>query len=363
MINKNIPIGFTSLTEIDSLKIRIPFKNIKVIDYRLEATRFTTFEGGELIEEFKKNALIFEEHGVKTRFAIEVMPMDNKGFKKKFLTIGFNSKLLKHRYFEGITKNNIDVIYNELIAFGVADFTLQSLLEGFVTDMDWKTDTLCSLDEHIMIRKHVIINARSSNSADIGYRLFNKKTNQGIQFSDRKTNSFKTNPFFKMYWKSLELRNKSKEFYKKYLQGQNIDNINRFETTIKNNEHLKSLGITSNTLSHLLNLDDKVKKDILQHTVGIHVDSNIKKMKPKEGMTPMDEMLHNLIVMQMNVGMTFDKITDLALSSFTDKSKKYMCKKRLNKIYHEHIQGTKKDISTKNIDSIFTLIGLNNQND
>ena len=49
MINKNIP------TEMDSLKVRIPYKNIKVINYKLEASRTTTFEGGEIdVEEFKK---------------------------------------------------------------------------------------------------------------------------------------------------------------------------------------------------------------------------------------------------------------------------------------------------------------------
>ena len=362
MINKNIPIGLTTLTEIDSLKVRIPFKNIKIVDSRLEMTRFTYFEDGELIEEFKKNALLFEESGVKTRFAIEVMPTDSKGHKNKYLTIGFNSKLLKHRYFEGITKSNIDVIYKELIGFGVAEFSLQTLLEGFVTDVDFKTDTKSTFDEFVEMRQHLMLNAKSSNNSDVGFKKFNKKTNQGLQFSDRKTKAFKTNPFFKMYWKSLELRNKSKEFYKKHLKGQNVDDICRFETTIKNNAHMKALGITSNTLSHLLNLEDSVKKDILQHTTKIHIDSTIKKMKPKEGMTPMDELLHNFIVMQMKGGMTFDKITDIALSSFTDKSKKYMCKKRLKKIYNEQIQGSKKDISTKNIDSIFSIIGINNQN-
>ena len=358
MINKNIP------TEMDSLKVRIPYKNIKVINYKLEASRTTTFEGGEIdVEEFKKNALLFEESGVKTRFGVVTMPIDNKGNKKKYLTIGFNSKLLKSRYLEGITKNNIDVIYNELIAFGVADFTLQTFLEGFVTDVDFKTDTKCSFDDFVEIRKYMTLNARSSNRTDIGYRQFTKKTNQGIQFSERATTSFKTNPFFKMYWKSLELRNKSKEFNNAYLKGQDIDNIARFETTIKNNEHLKALKITSNTLSHLLNLDDSVKKDILQQTTNIHIDSTIKQMEIKEGMNPMDLLLHNLIVMQMKQGMTFDKITDFALSNFTDKVAKSRKKTHLKKIYNEYIQGTKKDISTKNIDSIFSIIGINSQID
>tara|TARA_R110002020_G_C16175941_1_gene764406 strand:+ start:56 stop:1129 length:1074 start_codon:yes stop_codon:yes gene_type:complete len=357
MINTNTP------TEIDSLKVRIPYRNVEIIDYKLEATWYTAVEGGEDYEEFKKNALLFDDDGIKTRFAIETMPTDSKGNKKKYLTIGFNSKLLKNRYFEGITKYNIELIHDELMIYNVAKFSLQTLLESFATDIDFKTDTKCSFDDFTEIRKHMILNARSSNRTDIGYKSFTKKTNQGIQFSDRATTSFKTNPFFKMYWKSLELRNKSKKFYQAHLKGQDVDNIARFETTIKNNEHLKALKITSNTLSHLLNLEDSVKKDILQKTTNIHIDSSIKKMKPKEGMNPMDLLLHNLIVMQMKQGMSFDKITDFALSNFTDKVAKSRKKSHLKQIYNEHIQGTKKDISTKAIASIFNIIGINNEID
>lgn len=354
MINSNTP------TEIDSLKVRIPYRNVEIIDYKLEATWFTSVEGGEYFEEFKKNALLFEAEGIKTRFAIEVMPTDSRGNKKKYLTIGFNSKLLKSRYFEGITKNNIDIIYNELMSYNVARFDLQTLLESFATDIDFKTDTKCTFDDFKEIRKHMEMNARSSNKTGIGYKTFTKKSNQGIQFSDRATTSFKTNPFFKMYWKSLELRNKSTKFYEAHLKGQNIDNIARFETTIKNNEHLKALKITSNTLSHLLNLDDSTKKDILKQTTNTHIDSSIKKMEPKEGMQPMELLLHNFIVMQMKGGMSFDKIRDFALSNFTDKVAKSRKKTQLNKIYADYIQGTKKDISTKNIASIFDIIGINN---
>ena len=67
--------------------------------------------------------------------------------------------------------------------------------------------------------------------------------------------------------------------------------------------------------------------------------------------------------MQMKGGMSFDKIRDFALSNFTDKVAKSRKKNQLNKIYSDYIQGTKKDISTKNIASIFSIIGINNEMD
>ena len=356
MINTN------TNTEIDSFKLRIPYNKVEIIDEKLEGTKITyVVETDEILKEFKDNALKFKENGISTRFAIEVMPTDNKGATKRYLTMLINAKLLKERYFEGITKDNIEVVYNELMQYNVARFSLQTFLEGFTTDTDFKTDVNCTLDEFEDMMQYFKFNARSSNQIGVGFQDFNKQTNKGIQFSNRETKQFKTNPFLKMYRKEIELKYKSKEFKDAYLKGQDIKGISRFEYTLKNNQHYKAVGIKSNTLSHLLGLSDSVKKSILKETINIHIDSSIKKMKVKEGMQPMEMLLHNLIVMQMKQGMSFDKITDFALSTFTDKVAKSRKKTQLNQIYNEYIKGTKRDVSTKNIDSIFSLIGVNNK--
>ena len=355
MINTDTP------TEIDSLKLRLPYRNVEIINYRLEAFLTTTFEGGEIdAENFKRNSLKFKKDGISVRFAVETMPTDSKGGKKKYLTILINSKLLKNKYLEGITKANIDNVHNELMSYDVARFDLKTMLEGFVTDVDFKTDFYSTMDEFQELKKFFKINARESNKVGQGYRPFNDKTNQGMQFSTRDTRAYKTNPFVKMYHKELELKYNSSDFYEKYIKGQNIKDLGRFETTIKNNAHMKALGINSNTLSNLLNLDDPFKKSILSMSINTHLESNIKQIKIREGMSPLDEMLHNLIVMQMNGGMSFDKIRDFALSTFTEKTRKSKAKSKFNSIYEEHIRGTKKDISTKNIDSILNLIGVDN---
>ena len=355
MINTNNP------TEIDSFKLRIPYRNVEIIDYKLEASLTTTYEGGEIDEaDFKRNSLKFKKNGISTRFAVETLPLDSKGNKRKYLTMLINAKLLKSRYLEGITNSNIDIVHKALMGYDVARFDLKTMLEGFVTDMDFKTDFYSKMEEFLHLKKFFRINSRESNKLNQGFRPFDKDTNQGMQFSTRETRAYKTNPFVKMYHKELELKNKSYDFYYKYLGDQDIENLGRFETTIKNNAHMKVLGITSNTLSNLLNLDDSFKKGILSQSINAHLESSIKQIKTKEGMSPMDELLHNFIVMQMKGGETFDRITDVALSTFTDKSKRYMAKKKLNIIYNEQIKGSKKDISTKNIDSILNLIGVDN---
>jgi hypothetical protein len=355
MINTNAP------TEIDSFKLRIPYIFVEITNYKLEAFLTTTYEGGEIdAEKFKRNSLKFKENGISTRFAVERLPIDSKGGTRKYLTMLINSKHLKSRYLEGITNSNIDIVHSTLMDYGVAKFDLKTMLEGFVTDVDFKTDFISTMEDFQHLKKFFKINSRESIKLKQGYLPFNEKTNQGMQFSTRDTRAYKTNPFVKMYHKELELKYNSTDFYEKYLKGQNIKDLGRFETTIKNNAHMKTLGITSNTLSNLLNLDDSFKKGILSQSINAHLESNIKQIKIREGMSPLDEMLHNLIVMQMNGGMSFDKIRDFALSTFTEKTRKSKAKSKFNAIYEEHIRGTKKDISTKNIDSILNLIGVDN---
>jgi len=200
-------------------------------------------------------------------------------------------------------------------------------------------------------------------SAEVGrgFRLFNRNDNKGIQFSDRSTQQFKTNPFWKLYHKETELATKSKEFRNKYLKGQDISNLIRFEYTIKNNKHLKALNIQSNTLRTLLALPEQKKKQILSTTIKTHLEGFKRQIIKREGMKPTDEVFYNLITMQMQEGNTFEKIRDLSISTLEDKVAKSRMKSVLNQIYQEHIKGSKKDISTKNINGVLDLIGLNQQ--
>lgn len=353
--------GLNTTTEVDSLKIRIPNGKYKVIDSKLQGNKITILEEtAEVLREFKDNALKFSSNGISTRFAIEVMPIDKHGNCKEYLTILVNAKLLKERYFQGITKNNIESLYDELMSYNVAYFTLNDLLDNcFCTDIDFKTDSEATNDEFQELLKYFTINAHQSSEIGRGYRLFNKKDNKGIQFSDRSTQQFKTNPFWKLYDKETELTFKSKDFKNKYLKGQDISNKIRFEFTIKNNKHLKALNINSNSLRTILELTEAKKKEILANTIKTHLESYTRQIIKKKGMNPTDEVYCNLITMQMQMGNTFESIRDLAISTLDDKVAKSRMKTKLNSIYNDHIKGTKKDISTKNINGILTLIGLN----
>ena len=350
-------------TEIDSLKIRIKTDKIQITDSKLTGTKITILqETAEVLREFKDNALKFSNNGISTRFAIELMPINSKGFTEEYLTILVNSKLLKSRYLEGITKENIREVYNEIQNYNVVKFSFDDFMQGACTDIDFKTDTRLSIelfqDELIKYFKY---NAKESKQKEKGYRVFNELGNKGIQFSDRRTTLFKTNPFWKLYYKEIELKTNSADFNSKYLQGQDIKNLIRFEYTIKNNKHLKALNINSNTLEHILNLTDNKKKQMLSDTINTHLEGNKIIQIKKAGMSPTDSVLVNLITMQMQGGNSYEMIRNFALSSINDKVSKSRKKAQLDVLYLEHIKGSKKDISTQKIYDVFSLIGVKNK--
>jgi hypothetical protein len=351
-----------SNTEIDSLKIRIPTDKIQITDSKLIGTKITILEEtAEVLREFKDNALKFSNNGISTRFAIETMPIDSRGTTVEFLTMLVNSKLLKSRYLEGITKENIREVYNEIQNYNVVKFSFDDFMQGACTDIDFKTDTRLTIplftDELIKFFK---VKAKQTQQKDKGYRAFNDQNNKGIQFSDRATTKFKTIPFWKLYYKELELKSKSLEFKEKYLKGQDITNLIRFEYTIKNNKHLKALNLTSNTLEYILNITDQKKKEMLSNTINTHLESsNVMPIK-KNGISPTDSILINLITMQMQGGNSYEMIRNFALSSINEKVSKSRKKAQLDVLYLEHIKGSKKDISTQRISDVFSLIGLKN---
>jgi len=65
-----------------------------------------------------------------------------------------------------------------------------------------------------------------------------------------------------------------------------------------------------------------------------------------------------LITMQMEGGKSYEVVINRVLDAMPNKVAKSRMKKRFDTLYLEHIKGSKKDISTKNIAEVFTSIGL-----
>ena len=346
-------------TNLDSLKIRIETSKIEITNIELRGTKITVLkETAEVLREFKDNALKFSNNGISTRFAIEIMPINSFGERKEYLTMLVNSKLLKSRYIEGITLDNIRLVYNELQSYKVAKFTFKDFLNGACTDIDFKTDRRVPMKDFEEVLQTFKDNSRLSQEKEKGYRPFGGPMNKGIEFSKRATTKFITNPFWKLYHKELELNSNSLKFKNCYLQDTNLKDLVRFEFTIKNKKHLKALELESNTLEYILNISELKKKEMLSNSIKAHLDGYKRTPIKNDGISPMDRVIFNSITMHMEGAKSYEVILKRLLYGITCKVTKSRIKKKLDTLYLEHIKGSKKDISTKNIAEVFTSIGL-----
>ena len=262
---------------IDSLKIRIPYKAVNILNDELLGhwvDAKINKETGELIyvddskpeceKTFKRLSYNIEHNGIKTKYLVE--KLSNGKTVDLFVCILLNSKLLKEDYFKGISPETIDKIYNELMAHNVVSFNRELLEFSFISDVDIKLDFLHCDPAHLL--KHLKSCTKSSNKFGFGARVENKKDMQGIVWGDRKKANFSC-PFVKIYNKNIEAAYNSSEFFTTYnpispLQSELITDLvpvskgNTHKLITKkskylSNDELNSISQESSSISKELN--------------------------------------------------------------------------------------------------------------
>jgi len=344
---------------IDSLKIRIPIHQIKILDESITSKWLLVNEKTGDIDEtyFKENSFKVSNSGISIRYGIEQQQTAKQKIQP-FLIILLPSKILGSRYFEGFTATNIEIVYNALISHKVVDFSLKSFLNAECTDVDFKQDSIIDTKTYQGSISKVKELAKPSKKKNQGYKLYNRSDNKGIEFSDRRTTSFKSNPYFKIYHKEVELTNNSETFARNYLQEIDIADVVRIECTVKNKAHFRYLGIEDTRLQKLLELSPEAKKTIMSSILAKHLEPRINTPKEVEGLKTTEQMHYNNIVALMSAGNTFDTIRDvITLHGIKDKNTRYRKRKELNYIYDNFIKDTLLDKTTKKVDEFLTFIG------
>jgi len=108
---------------IDSLKIRIPLRKVKIEDDSLnEMIARVSLSSGEVLETRENTKVARDERGIKTTFIIEQRA--TKFDTIPYLVILINAKQLGSRYFEGITKGNFILVFEYILSLGVVCLTL-----------------------------------------------------------------------------------------------------------------------------------------------------------------------------------------------------------------------------------------------
>src|SRR5699024_8956074 len=195
--------------------------------------------------------------GVKVTFQVKTIRDRVSGSYKysTYLVIKCTSKLLKERYFEGITHLTVYDYWQALQSLAVAEFSFQTVMQASMTDVDIKKDFRLEPTEYKTLIESLKQLAKPSIYQAKGVKFFNQKGNEGIQFSARES-ATPANPYLKIYNKKTELEKRSTEFRNTYLRDVDVDleNLYRFEFTLKNAKHFQVYGIEPNNLENFMHL-------------------------------------------------------------------------------------------------------------
>ena len=362
MVNVNKNIDNLERVEIDSLRLRIPFEEVTVINPVLTAKigSYNADTGEAIDEPTARNWFRSEITNKSTdklysyKWDVEKVTL-HKGHPRKFLLIQVNSKLLEKRYLQGLTLENSELIYKQLMAQKVAHFSYEDFMQSECTDVDFKKDVI---NKDFKKAKEILNNmSKSYRQIGKGVKPFNEKDNSGIQWSDRRT-ATPSNPYLKLYHKGIELTNnkKSIHFYNEFIKPQNYDlsDVIRIEFTIKNKKHFRANEIEYTDLKSLMSLTQDVKNNMLKKVVKHHLLPRvIKPEKPLSDLKPMDMVCYNMLLgLHDNTLMDRDRCVDLATSNINPKSRKSERKRHLYKIWDTYIatqDRVKRDLNVRNL--------------
>ena len=339
---------------VDSLKVRIPIDKVQVVDENLFGAKYIVdVVTGEIEDIFNKNRYTLKSNGITTSYGIEKQ-VDANQKVREYLVILFNSKLLKGRYFDGVTLTNLEVVYGEIISQKVVRFDYNDFLESSATDVDYKLDLIeKNFDGRL---KALSLFAIPSKRIGRGINKFDEQTSQGIEFGKRKT-ATESYPYLKFYNKTLELLNKSSEFYTKFIKPQDIDNLVRGEATVKNRKQFKKYGIQDTSLKSIVSLSQDKLNEILQSIISVHLDKRIVTKSSSSDMKASERLIYNTIIGFMNFDIPFNTVRESLIVGIKNKTERFRKRKLIDRIYDVYIRDTEHGIKEAEASKFYEAIG------
>ena len=199
---------------IDSLKLRIPFQEITILDKSILDTRkklIISDATGEILSEDKIKSLSTE---IKFHnYSIKVAIVNQYNLQSKeiedVLEIYLHSKVLEGNYFDGITKNNLRLIYDKLIGAKVFMCSYETFINSSVNDIDIKYDFISDKSTFSTLCNELKSRARQSTKLGNGQAMYK---NGNLTFNRRESSTL-SSPFVKFYDKELESIEKNNKFF------------------------------------------------------------------------------------------------------------------------------------------------------
>ena len=304
---------------IDSLKLRIRKDKIKVLDKRLISDFIKYYPSEDLIDEQVNNAepLVIIVNGITYRFYFKAFITEQKT-AQEYLVLQVSAKMLKQSYFEGITINNYKSIVDDINALNVVKITYEAFLDALVSDIDICINQLID-EKSLRTAFSLILNHPKPSKKPLIHHI--SKThhikgiiNLGIDFNKREK-ATNTTPYCKIYHKGIELETKSNEFYTTYLSPMKksfIDNLVRYEFTIKASKHKKYLNenvipFESKTMYDLLKIEPKTLTHIAKSGLPHYLEET-QKLRNIGELSPTDIAISYYINNLIQLGFSEDKL-------------------------------------------------------
>lgn len=348
-----IKINNLTKCSIDSFKLRIPLALLDSYDNSIvRSIQEVDEDTGEIERIFKKTCKTYDFDCFKlTANIFRVKSID-------CLILLVNSKQIQDQYFYGITLDTIKTIYQIATQSNLMQCSFETFMTANCTDTDFKKDFPCVIDEYKQMIRGLNVMGKSTSKRGQGVR---KQPNDlGIEFNSRVSASISF-PFVKVYHKQIELEEQSFEFADRYLSDIDYQDVIRIESTVKDKRHFKNLlpELKDTSLNSILNLSTSQKDIIMADSFNRNLlPRTHNKVYKQEGMNQKDTyhlQILNILINQ-NKYTPVEAINSI-ITTMDCKVAKSRLKKYLNKLYNDFIYQINYTEKTKNINTIYDLIG------
>lgn len=277
--------------EIDSFRIKIPYDLCTIYSTELEQLYLTINSNtSEIVNERLNNRINVGTEYMKLWIQVAYQnakinsKLQNGNYTKtrvapkKYIIVNIHSKLLKDRYLDRITMDNIESIYDSIMSYKQFYCDFHTFINSDVLDIDFCRNVV--IDNWKSVAKYILEYVKPSKQTHKGINVFRKKDNVGMQFGQRDKGT-KTLPYIKIYHKYLELTTRSKVFTDMYLDNAiHIDkNLFRVEYTLRDKKHYSYYGINNSQLVTFLNLNSVKKESIASHMFSLYFSDGIYSLK------------------------------------------------------------------------------------
>lgn len=333
---------------IDSMKIRIPISDLISYDDCLTSPHYLYNSDSVLVKEIHSNQSVkVGDDGL----SMQVSKVRHDGKNTvDCLLLTAPSKLLGKQYFDGITQDTFEIIYDLIIGSGYVNVSFDALLgRGVATDVDIKKDCYFPSDlEFHKYCRHLEKGTKLSAKIGEGCHVFNgPTTGQGIQWGERRR-AKPGYPYLKYYSKEKHLQTAYLPFYLDNLRDKDIVGLVRKEVTVKDRQQFKNIiGHADTTLGSFLSLPSADLQKFIEHAERIHVDkvTAYQQRKTKEDLTGYDLGVFNLLVWSLSLGKSFYEIEKMYLQG-REKRDKTRHRKILMGLYERHLSQQKSSLES-----------------